>query len=495
MRGWCAALRDTGSGRCSTSCRTTWRSAAPQNAWWWDVLENGPSSRYAATSTSTGIRPRPSCATGSCCRSSATTTGACSRRASCAWRAAMRASSCATTTTSCRWRRARSTTLLAVAATRCGSEELAAIADAFGASAPGDRRPIPPAWRSATATRRGCAPSSARLAPSSPPWPRPSTPRSPRSTPTSSARRAARAPELPPRLLAHRGARARLPALLRHQHPGRPARGGRARLRRYARAGAALARRRRARRRARRPPRRAARPASVPAAPARRPRRRPGSSSRRSCSRRAPARDVAGRRHHRLRLPAPRRRAVRRSRRARSRSPRCTASSPASPTTTPSVVYEKKHQVMRGALGSDVNRLTALLVEVCERHRRHRDYTRHELHEAVRELIACFPSTAPTCAPERPCTTTTCALINGAVEAAKARRPDLDAGAVRLPARPRIAARPQRGTRRQAGRRAGAQRQRTGSRIRHALPAAHAARRWPRASRTRPSTATTASWR
>ena len=51
----------------------------------------------------------------------------------------------------------------------------------------------------------------------------------------------------------------------------------------------------------------------------------------------------------------------------------------------------KKQQVLRDVLGSDLNRLTALLVEVCERHRRHRDYTRHELHEALREVIACFP--------------------------------------------------------------------------------------------------------
>ena len=52
------------------------------------------------------------------------------------------------------------------------------------------------------------------------------------------ARRAARAPELPPRLLAHRRPGARLPALLRHQHPGRPAHGGRAGLRRHPRPGA-----------------------------------------------------------------------------------------------------------------------------------------------------------------------------------------------------------------------------------------------------------------
>ena len=54
-------------------------------------------------------------------------------------------------------------------------------------------------------------------------------------------------------------------------------------------------------------------------------------------------------------------------------------------------VYEKKHQVLREVLGSDLNRLTALFLEVCERHRRIRDYTRHELHDLLREVIACFP--------------------------------------------------------------------------------------------------------
>ena len=40
------ALRRPGSARCWTSSRTTW-PADPANRWWWDVLENGPASRYA----------------------------------------------------------------------------------------------------------------------------------------------------------------------------------------------------------------------------------------------------------------------------------------------------------------------------------------------------------------------------------------------------------------------------------------------------------------
>jgi len=52
---------------------------------------------------------------------------------------------------------------------------------------------------------------------------------------------------------------------------------------------------------------------------------------------------------------------------------------------------EKKHQVLHELLASDVNRLTDLMVKICERHRRYRDYSRYEMNEAVRELIACFP--------------------------------------------------------------------------------------------------------
>ena len=42
-------------------------------------------------------------------------------------------------------------------------------------------------------------------------------------------------------------------------------------------------------------------------------------------------------------------------------------------------------------LSSEINRLTGLAIEACERHRRYRDYTRHDLHETLRELIAAFP--------------------------------------------------------------------------------------------------------
>jgi (1->4)-alpha-D-glucan 1-alpha-D-glucosylmutase len=57
----------------------------------------------------------------------------------------------------------------------------------------------------------------------------------------------------------------------------------------------------------------------------------------------------------------------------------------------PAIVRDKKLLVLRDVLGSDVNRLSDLLLQICEKHRRHRDYSRHQLADALRELIAWFP--------------------------------------------------------------------------------------------------------
>jgi (1->4)-alpha-D-glucan 1-alpha-D-glucosylmutase len=54
-------------------------------------------------------------------------------------------------------------------------------------------------------------------------------------------------------------------------------------------------------------------------------------------------------------------------------------------------VRDKKVQVLREVLGSDVSRLTNVLLQICEQHRRHRDYTRHQLTDALREFVAWFP--------------------------------------------------------------------------------------------------------
>ncbi len=50
-----------------------------------------------------------------------------------------------------------------------------------------------------------------------------------------------------------------------------------------------------------------------------------------------------------------------------------------------------KRLVLTELLGSELNRLTSLFVTICERHRRHRDYTSYELREALCETAVCFP--------------------------------------------------------------------------------------------------------
>ncbi|HUN57965.1 MAG TPA: malto-oligosyltrehalose synthase [Candidatus Binataceae bacterium] len=55
------------------------------------------------------------------------------------------------------------------------------------------------------------------------------------------------------------------------------------------------------------------------------------------------------------------------------------------------VVVQKKKFIMSEILGSDLGRLTELLVDICEQHPHHRDYTRHEVHEAIREFAANLP--------------------------------------------------------------------------------------------------------
>jgi len=89
--------------------------------------------------------------------------------------------------------------------------------------------------------------------------------------------------------------------------------------------------------------------------------------------------------------------------------------------------YRSKHKVMHDALAADVSRLTALFVQVCERHRRYRDYTRHELHEVLREVLACFPVYRTYVRPtDGAVAEEDVACVEHAVSAAVERRPELD---------------------------------------------------------------------
>jgi len=55
------------------------------------------------------------------------------------------------------------------------------------------------------------------------------------------------------------------------------------------------------------------------------------------------------------------------------------------------VAAAKKRLALRQVLAADLNRLTELAVQICERHRRYRDYTRYELREVLAEVLASYP--------------------------------------------------------------------------------------------------------
>ena len=86
-----------------------------------------------------------------------------------------------------------------------------------------------------------------------------------------------------------------------------------------------------------------------------------------------------------------------------------------------------KLNVEREALGSDVNRMTSIFVEVCENNRDRRDYTRAEIRRAVREIASCFSVYRTYVVPARDqITDEDRREIDKAVAEAKATRPDLD---------------------------------------------------------------------
>jgi (1->4)-alpha-D-glucan 1-alpha-D-glucosylmutase len=94
-----------------------------------------------------------------------------------------------------------------------------------------------------------------------------------------------------------------------------------------------------------------------------------------------------------------------------------------------SIAREKKLNVEHDVLGSDVNRLASLFVEICENNRDRRDYTRAEIRRALREVAACLSVYRTYVVPERDqITDEDRNQIDRAVAQAKANRPDLDTG-------------------------------------------------------------------
>ena len=93
------------------------------------------------------------------------------------------------------------------------------------------------------------------------------------------------------------------------------------------------------------------------------------------------------------------------------------------------LTHEKKLNVVLETLGSDVDRLTSLFVEICENNRDRRDYTRAEIRRAVREVAACFAVYRTYVIPDRDqIVSEDRARIDQAVAQAKKRTNDPDPG-------------------------------------------------------------------
>jgi (1->4)-alpha-D-glucan 1-alpha-D-glucosylmutase len=99
------------------------------------------------------------------------------------------------------------------------------------------------------------------------------------------------------------------------------------------------------------------------------------------------------------------------------------------PTDFEDVAHDKKQNVQQAALGSDINRLTSLFVEICENNRDRRDYTRADIRRALREVAACFSIYRTYVVPARDeVVDEDRAQIDEAISCARTRRPDLDSG-------------------------------------------------------------------
>lgn len=93
----------------------------------------------------------------------------------------------------------------------------------------------------------------------------------------------------------------------------------------------------------------------------------------------------------------------------------------------PAIAHDKKIAVTQEALGSDVNRLASLFVNICECNRNQRDFTRAEIRRAIREVAACFKVYRTYVVPERKeITQEDREVIAAATESAKVSRSDID---------------------------------------------------------------------
>jgi (1->4)-alpha-D-glucan 1-alpha-D-glucosylmutase len=91
------------------------------------------------------------------------------------------------------------------------------------------------------------------------------------------------------------------------------------------------------------------------------------------------------------------------------------------------IARDKKDLILREVLGSDLNRLTAMFVDLCEHQPRYRDFTRHELHEALKAVAIRLPAYRTYLSEHQDkAAIDDDRYVSGAVTQAKEDRPDLD---------------------------------------------------------------------
>ncbi|HEX3827863.1 MAG TPA: malto-oligosyltrehalose synthase [Sporichthyaceae bacterium] len=99
---------------------------------------------------------------------------------------------------------------------------------------------------------------------------------------------------------------------------------------------------------------------------------------------------------------------------------------PAPDVSYPTVVRAAKQQLMRTELAGEIERLVLGLARVCERHRRHRDHTRAQLRDALIEFMTGFSVYRTYVAPARPTSAADEAVVADALARAREARPDID---------------------------------------------------------------------
>jgi (1->4)-alpha-D-glucan 1-alpha-D-glucosylmutase len=90
------------------------------------------------------------------------------------------------------------------------------------------------------------------------------------------------------------------------------------------------------------------------------------------------------------------------------------------------VADEAKRHVMAGELAAETDRATRLLAEVCGRRRRHGDHTQRELRDTVVEVVAALQVYRTYVTPRTGASPTDRAVVGAALAAAAASRPELD---------------------------------------------------------------------